>query len=67
MINTLIFCDDNHCNIANGQTVISIGADNMSGAIFVLSKKNGHAKYSRTSIIRTAVCHFNLKGIQIGE
>ena len=39
MINTLIFCDDNHCNIANGQTVISIGADNMSGAIFVLSKK----------------------------
>ena len=32
--------------------------------ILVLEK---FPKYSRTSIIRTPVCHFNVKGVQINE
>ena len=29
--------------------------------------KTSHYIYSRTSIIRTPVCHFNVEGVQISE
>ena len=58
--------------IQNYAIVLRLGTTELNNHLHILVNNNGISidivsLYSRTLIIQTPVCHFNVKGIQISE